>query len=91
MLEAATHGLVVIASRLEGLQDAIVDGKNGYLVESGDAGAYQACIKSVLRDSTAQAAFGERARKFVIDHYAWPLIAGKYLDTLSALARPRGE
>ena len=91
VLEAASHGLVVIASRLEGLQDAIVDGENGYLVDSGDAGAYQACIESVLRDSTARAAFGERARNFVIDHYAWPLIAGKYLDTLSAVASPRGE
>ena len=91
VLEAATHDLVVIASRLEGLQDAIVDGKNGYLVESGDAGAYQARIESVLRDSNARAAFGARARDFVIAHYNWPLIAGRYLDTLSALVQPRGE
>ena len=89
VLEAATHGLVVIASRLEGLQDAIVDGENGYLVDSGDAGAYQACIESVLGNSTARSAFGEQARNFVLEHYAWPLIAGRYLDTLAQLLRPR--
>jgi len=86
VLEAAIHGLVVIASRLEGLQDAIVHGENGYLVNSGDADAYRACLESVLHDSTARAAFGEHARNFVIEHYAWPLIADRYLDTLSALA-----
>ena len=91
VLEAAAHGLVVIASRLEGLQDAIVDGQNGYLVDCGDAAAYRARIEAVLRDSEARAAFGQQARSFVIDHYAWPLIAGKYLDTLSALERPRGK
>ena len=87
VLEAASHGLVVIASRLEGLQDAIVDGENGYLVDSGNAEAYQACIESVLCDSNARAAFGKRARNFVISHSAWPLIADKYLDTLSGLVQ----
>lgn len=91
VLEAATHGRVVIASRLEGLQDAIVDGENGYLVDSGDADAYQARIESVLNDSTARAAAGKRARQFVIDHYAWPLMASKYLETLSALVQSHRE
>lgn len=91
VLEAASHGLVVIASRLEGLQDAIVDGENGYLVDSVDAAAYQARIESVLRDSTARAAFGKCARNFVINHYAWPLIADKYLEILSGLVQPHGK
>jgi len=33
VIEAASCGLPVIASKIEGLQDAIVEGKNGFLVE----------------------------------------------------------
>ena len=91
VLEAASHGLVVIASRLEGLQDAIVDGQNGYLVDSGDADAYLTCIESVLHDTDARTAFGRQARNFVIANYAWPLIARRYLDTLAELTRARAR
>ena len=82
VLEAAMHGLVVIASDIEGLKDAIQDGRNGFLVPAGDASAYKHKIEAVLADSAGRTAFGRRARDYVIENYAWPLIARKYLDLI---------
>lgn len=85
VLEAAMHGLVVIASDIEGLKDAIHDGQNGYLVAAGDAGAYRRKIQEVLKNPEGKEAFGRHARDYVRKNHAWPLIAGKYLDVMSRM------
>ncbi len=82
VLEAAMYGLVVIASDIEGLQDAIHDGQNGILVPAGDAAAYQRAITAVLANPAKREANGKQARDYVINNYAWPLIAEKYLDAM---------
>ena len=84
VLEAAMYGLVVIASGVEGLKDAIQDGQNGFLVAAGDASAYKRKIESVLGDPAGRIAFGKQSRNYVIKNYAWPLIARKYLDLISS-------
>lgn len=83
VLEAAARGLVVVASELEGLRDAIVDGQNGYLVSPGDSGAYSARIGALLADSKGMRSFADRARDYTVSHNAWPLIAQRYLDVIS--------
>jgi phosphatidylinositol alpha-1,6-mannosyltransferase len=85
VLEAAMHGLVVIASGIEGLKDAIHDGRNGFLVAAGDADAYARKIREVLQNPEDKEAFGVQARDFVSKNYAWPLIARKYLDAINRL------
>ena len=84
VLEAAMHGLVVIASGIEGLKDAIQDGKNGFLVPASDASAFRHKIEAVLADTAKRTVFGERSRHYVIKHYAWALVARKYLDLISS-------
>jgi glycosyltransferase involved in cell wall biosynthesis len=85
VLEAAARGCVVIASRLEGLTDAIQHGLNGYLVSPGNAAEYKERIEAVLDNPQATDAFGQQARDYVDTHYAWSLIARKYLDVLASL------
>lgn len=79
VIEAAFCGIPVIASRLEGLQDAIKDGQDGFLIEPEDAQGYVTKINELLSDDTARKAFGQQARQFVIDNFGWEKIAQKYL------------
>jgi len=85
VLEAAMHGLVVVASEIEGLKDAIHDGQNGFLVAAGDADAYVLKIRQILQNPEFREAFGMQARDYVSKNHAWPLIAGKYLDAMRGM------
>lgn len=85
VLEAASYSLVVLASALEGLNDAIQQGKNGYLLETGNAESFRQKIELMLAEPEARATFGQKARNYVIQHQAWPLIANRYRHLLEEL------
>jgi glycosyltransferase involved in cell wall biosynthesis len=51
VIEAMSMGKPVIASRIGGLQDVIIDGENGFLVPPGNAIALQQSIQRLLDDT----------------------------------------
>ena len=79
VIEAAFCGIPVIAARLEGLQDAIKDGQDGFLIEPEDVSGYVAKINELLDNDENRKAFGQQARQFVIENFGWEKIAQKYL------------
>ncbi|HBO16925.1 MAG: Glycosyl transferase, group 1 family [Candidatus Moranbacteria bacterium GW2011_GWE2_35_2-] len=82
VLEAAVCRRVVITSELEGLKDAITNGKNGFLVDPENTEKYAAKIKALLENDDVRKIFGERAREFVKENYTWEIIAKKYLEEI---------
>lgn len=78
-LEAASRGLPVVASRLEGIPDAVVDGENGVLVPPLDAEAWVAAIHGLLADGAARADLAARAREFTRSRYRWETLAREYV------------
>ena len=77
-IEAAASGLPVVASRLEGIPDAVVDGESGLLVEPANADAYVAAIEKLQADPAARIAFGEKARRYVRARNDWREVVGAY-------------
>ncbi len=47
ILEAGSCGLPVVASNLQGIKDAVIDGETGYLVDEGDVDGFLNRIKSM--------------------------------------------
>ena len=82
VIEAASCQIPVIASDIEGLKDAIKDGQNGFLVESGNAEAWVNKINELLSNDEARKSFGQKARQFVMDNYTWEKISRKYLEEI---------
>jgi len=85
VIEATTCRLPVVASNLEGLKDAIKDGENGFLVESGNAQAWAKKINELFTDDQFRKGFGEKARQYAIEHYSWDKIAKRYMEVISSL------
>jgi len=77
-IEAAAAGLPVVASRLEGIPDAVADGESGILVEPENADAYVAAIEKLKADPAARVAFGEKARNYVRARNDWREVVGAY-------------
>jgi phosphatidylinositol alpha-1,6-mannosyltransferase len=74
-LEAASCGTMVVASQLEGIQDAIIDGKNGRLVSPLDADGYVRVISEELRHRSISR---DAVRKYTLDNYSWDRTAREY-------------
>lgn len=82
VLEANLAGLFVVASRLEGLCDAIADGENGNLVEPEDPQAMKELILKLLTDIPQLKALGNQANDFCQEHYCWSTISKRYHQKL---------
>jgi len=77
-LEASAAGLWVVASRLDGIPDAIREGENGFLIEPGDTEAYVEVISSLLTDEENRARLGKRAREYARRTYSWDEVIAQY-------------
>jgi len=62
LLEAAAHGVPVVATRVGGIPDVVVDGANGLLVPPGDPEALAAALSRVLYDAPLREKMGIAAR-----------------------------
>ncbi|HSC98869.1 MAG TPA: glycosyltransferase family 4 protein, partial [Casimicrobiaceae bacterium] len=87
-LEAAMSGCPIVASRLEGLRDAITDGESGVLVPPGDADAWMRAVEAILADPAATARAGAAARAHVLKHRGWDRIIDAYERLFAEIARP---
>ena len=77
-LEAAAAGCVVAAADIDGLHDAIDDGRSGTLVPSADVKAWVRVIDARLRDPARIARDGESAREYVREHRGWTTVIDAY-------------
>ena len=77
-LEANSAALLVVASKLEGIEDAVEDGRNGFLIEPYDVQGFIDVIVTLLEDDGGREKIGRDARKYVLENYSCEKIAGKY-------------
>ncbi len=84
-IEAGACGRVVLASNLEGLKDAIIDGENGFLIEPENANVWITKINELLADDNFRKEFGEKAAKYVVENYSWDIIAKKYFNEIESI------
>ncbi|MGH7192901.1 MAG: glycosyltransferase family 4 protein [Candidatus Saccharimonadales bacterium] len=85
LLEASLCARPVVAAGIEGILDAVADGKNGVLVPTRDAGAFAVAIDRFLSDKAYAKRFGDSSRRFTLENYQWPAIADRYVAAYKQL------
>lgn len=70
LLKAMGAGLPVVATRVSGSREAVVDGVNGCLVEPGDPQALARAILDLHRHPETRRRLGEAARRTVAEKYS---------------------
>lgn len=68
--EAMASGKPLIASRLDGIPEAFVEGQHGFLIPPRDAGALAEAIRVMLNDPGLRERFGTAGRQWVCDHFS---------------------
>jgi starch synthase len=85
-LEAMACETAVVASRLGGIPEIVVEGETGYLVDydPDDADAFTTAlagrIEELMGDPALAARMGKAGRRRVLDHFGWPAIASKTVE-----------
>lgn len=84
-LEAALCELPLVATGVEGIKDAVVNGKNGVLVPLGDHAAFTQAVNNFLDDPVLARKFGRQARRYTVSHYRWEKVAEAYIKQYEAI------
>ena len=85
--EASLAGLIVVASGIEGITDAIQHEKNGILVESENAEAYIDVLKSIQNNKTVWTEKAENYSMYTKKHYSWNVICEQYRINMKKLEK----
>jgi trehalose synthase len=81
----------VVASRIGGIQDQILDGETGVLVDDPqDLEAYGRAVLGLLADSEAAARMGRRAQEKVRNEFLGARHLMQYVELIGGLSGPRG-
>ncbi len=89
-LEAMACGTAVVASRVGGIPEVVVDGETGVLVDLDDefephlAGA----VAALLDDPARAAKMGAAGRARAVEHFGWDAIARRTLAVYEAVLAP---
>ena len=88
-LEAMACETAVVASRVGGIPDVVVDGDTGYLVDLGEGfpDAFARRVNELLADPERSRAFGEAGRRRVLDRFTWTAVARTTADLYDELVR----
>ena len=78
-LEAMACGTAVVASRVGGIPEVVVDGETGILVPPGEPEALAAAVSALCGDPERAARFGAAGRRRVEAEFSWERIAERTL------------
>jgi glycosyltransferase involved in cell wall biosynthesis len=81
-LEAGLHNLPVVASSIEGITDAVINGKTGVLVPSDDPGSFVKGLQEALQLRI------NSIETIVAKHFSWNDIYSRYMEILGINQMP---
>lgn len=87
LLEAMACGLPVVASRVGGIPDLVIEGTTGMLAPPSDPAALAAAIETYLDDPARLRAHGAAARERIERHYSVAAMVGAYTALYDRMRR----
>lgn len=89
VLEASCLGLPVVASRVGGLPECVLDGETGLLVESGDDAALGRALSDLLAHPELRQRLGEAGRRLVQERFTFDTVTDPFVELYQAAREHR--
>ena len=90
-LEAMACGSPVVASRVGGLPEVIMDGETGYLCEAGDIDEMAAASIKILSDDKHRKELSDAGRAFAVKHFSSECIVPQYEEYYRRILESRSS
>jgi glycosyltransferase involved in cell wall biosynthesis len=85
-LEAMASATPVLASRIGGLPEVVIDGATGVLVEPGDVAALGESLRKLVTAPRLARSLGEAGRQHVSERFTWSACAARCLAAYADLS-----
>ena len=79
-MEAMALGKPVVATRVGGTPEVVLDGETGLLVPPGDGAALALAIDTLLRDDEARRRMGSAGRERADRHFSTETLVARYVE-----------
>jgi glycosyltransferase involved in cell wall biosynthesis len=91
LVEASACARPVVATKVGGIPEVVLDGETGLLVPKGDAVALAAAIGRLLDDPELARRMGEAGRRHVLARFSWKRHADEMMNVYESVrsGRPR--
>lgn len=83
LLEAQLMKKPIIATKVGGIPELMIDNKTGFLVNKGNHEEWKEKISILLNDRKKQLEMGENGREFVKENFSWGKIAKEFKKTIT--------
>jgi glycosyltransferase involved in cell wall biosynthesis len=85
VLEAMACGVPIVGSDISGVNDIVVDGASGLLVQPRNSRSLAKAIISLLKDDERRKIMSETERKITVNNYSWSSVIQKISDVYNAV------
>jgi len=85
LMEAQASGLPVVATKVGSVNEVVIDGESGFLVDAGRASALTEKIEHLIRNPHMWPKMGLNGRRHVAEHYDINKLNNKLVQIYSAL------
>jgi len=87
VLEAMASGLPVIATRIAGNEELVIDNETGLLVPTEDIAALKEACEKMISNPNLRERMGVAGRQRVEEHFTWGSVARQYLHLLESASK----
>jgi glycosyltransferase involved in cell wall biosynthesis len=86
VLEAMSTGLPVVATRIAGSEELVIEGETGFLVQTENVDELRESLRRILVDPGQRKKMGLASRRRVEENYSWKNVAEQYKNLLDVIA-----
>ena len=85
MLEAMSTGLPVVATRIAGSEELVIEGETGFLAQTENVDELRESLRRILIDPSQRKKMGIASRQRVEKNYSWKNVAQQYKTYLEQI------
>lgn len=87
LMEASSAGKAIISTNSGSVDEVIIDGKTGLLVEPDESTGLKEAMLKLGKDSNLRTELGHNARQHILENFSYTVVANKFHDFFNSFTK----